>query len=252
MFTNNSTPFTMPVAPVGNYGGGGGFGYDGGSWIWFILILLIFGWGNGYGYGNGGGGVANNYVLSSDFATIQRQLSDGFGTTEKGVDTIRNGLCDGFYTEAQLINGVNTNIMQGFNTTQAQLADCCCKTQQNIKDTQYVIGNTGAGITNALKDGFCSVEKQSMQTNYNMATQNCATLQAIDKAADRIIEYMVNDKTQTLRDENNALRLAASQQAQNNYIVSQLKPCPTPAYVVPNPYCNCNCGNGYYNGTTIA
>ena len=48
-----------------------------------------------------------------------------------------------------------------------------------------------------------------------------------------------------------ALQLAASQQAQNNYLISQLKaPCPIPAYQVPNPNCcyanvnnGCGCGN---------
>ena len=68
-------------------------------------------------------------------------------------------------------------------------------------------------------------------------------LQAIDKVGDRIIDYLANEKAQTLRDENQALRLAASQQAQNNYIVSQLRqPCPIPAYTVPNPNCCYNTG----------
>ncbi len=32
------------------------------------------------------------------------------------------------------------------------------------------------------------------------------------------------------------LQLAASQQAQNNYLVNQLKPCPVPAYITCNPW----------------
>lgn len=84
-----------------------------------------------------------------------------------------------------------------------------------------------------------------MQSRFDAAQNNCATLQAIDKVGDRIIDYMAAQNAQNLRDENQALRLAASQQAQNNYLVNQLKPCPIPAYSVPNPFC-CN---GYgYNG----
>lgn len=30
--------------------------------------------------------------------------------------------------------------------------------------------------------------------------------------------------------------IAASQQAQNNYLVNQLRPAPSPAYIVQNPY----------------
>ena len=40
-------------------------------------------------------------------------------------------------------------------------------------------------------------------------------------------------------------QLAASQAAQNNYLVSTLRPSPNPAYVVANPYC-CNSYNSGY------
>lgn len=45
-----------------------------------------------------------------------------------------------------------------------------------------------------------------------------------------------------LRDQVQAYQLSASQQAQTANIVNQIRPCPTPAYVVPNPY-----GCGYNN-----
>ena len=58
-----------------------GFGGDG-SWAW-VLIFLIFALGgfgrNGYGFGGGtGSGATDNYVLASDFATLQRQMDSGF------------------------------------------------------------------------------------------------------------------------------------------------------------------------------
>ena len=85
---------------------------------------------------------------------------------------------------------------------------------------------------------------------------NCNTLQAIDKLGDRIIDYMSNEKVQSLRDENQALRLAASQAKQNQYLIDQIKPCPIPAYITCNPYAasygygygynnGCGCNNGY-------
>ena len=78
-------------------------------------------------------------------------------------------------------------------------------------------------------------------TRFEAQQMNCNTLQAIDRVGDRIIDYLAADKAQALRDENQALRLAASQQAQNNYLVNQLRPCPVPAYQVPNPYAGCGC-----------
>lgn len=247
--TSEMTPADIAACTCGGNNNGGMWGGDWSAWIIIFLIFAAFGWGNnngGFFGGNNGGGAAENYVLASDFATLQRQLSDGFGGVEKGIDTIRNGLCDGFYTEAQLINGVNTNIMQGqfalsneVGNVRNAVTDCCCKTQSAIADVNYNLATQANMIGRQIEKGFCD-------TNYNMATQNCQTLQAIDKVGDRIIDYMSQDKLQTLRDENQALRLAASQAAQNNYLVNQLKqPCPIPAYTVPNPNCcynGCGCG----------
>lgn len=250
---NNSTPFTMPVVPSGSYGGGNGF--FGGDGIWAIIILaIIFGWGNGFGGFGGGSGANANYVLSSDFATIQRQLSDGFNGIDNALDRQNAGICDLGYTNLSLNNQTNMNVMSGFNTTQAAIKDCCCQTQQNIKDTQYAIATTGAGIQGAIKDCCCDTEKQFMQTRYDNAQANCATLQAISDSTKQIIDYMAAEKAQNLRDENFTLKLAASQANQNNFIQNLVKPPINPCYVTQNPYCSCgNAGfYGYGYGTTIA
>lgn len=229
----------VPVVNVANGGCGNGSGMFGGDGWWaIILFALIFGWGRGNGgYGGAdGSGAAQNYVLASDFATIQRQLSDGFGGVEKGIDTIRNGLCDGFYTEAQLVNGVNTNILQTSNAISAQLADCCCKTQSNIKDgINQSIMNTSA-IQQQIERCCCDNEKLQLQNKFDAAQANCATLQAIDKLGDRILGHMADKELANLRDENAALRLAASQAAQNQYIINAIRPYPVPAFQSCNPY----------------
>ena len=75
-----------------------GFGGDG-SWAW-VLIFLIFALGgfgrNGYGFGGGTGSVSDNYVLASDFATLQRQIDSSTATLERKADATQQGLCDGF------------------------------------------------------------------------------------------------------------------------------------------------------------
>ncbi len=106
-------------------------------------------------------------------------------------------------------------------------------------------------ITNGLCDGFYTQAQMNNATNMNMmqgfnevnyngAMRHCETLQAIDKNADRIIDYLNAGKIEALRDENAALKLAASQMAQNEYIINRLNPPPIPAYTVPAPW---GCGN---------
>ena len=245
MFNSNAgtLPVSIPIG-VGNNGGfGNGNGFD--DIIALAIIAMIFGWnGNGGIFGgNGNGGASAGYVLQNDFATIQRQLSDGFNSIDNALDAQNSGICNLGYTALQLNNQLAT-----------QIADCCCKTQSGIERINTGNAMNTATITGAIKDCCCENEMIAMQNKYDTAQANCNTLQAIDKLGDRIIDYMAADKAQALRDENQALRLAASQQAQNNYLVQQLRPAPIPSYVVANPYCQCAngyIGTGYY-GTTIA
>lgn len=234
------------AAATGN-GNNGAWGGDWSAWIIIFLIFAAFGWNNGGGlFGGGSQGAADNYVLASDFSQLSRQIDSGFAGVERRTDSIINGLCDGFYTQAQLINGTNTAIMQGSNALSSQLAQCCCDIREGISGVNYNMAMNSTATQRAIENGFA-------QTGYNLATQNCATLTAIDKVGDRIIDYISNEKMQTLRDENQALRLAASQAKQNEYLVAQLGyQCPKPAYVVQPPQqvtfpTNCCGGVNYAN-----
>lgn len=219
----------------GGYGNGNGF--FGNDWAW-IVILLLFGYGGrGFGGFGGGSGVGENYVLATDFATIERKL-----------DGVNNGLCDGFYAQnTNMLNGfagVQQTLCQGFSGINSSIANlgyqqaqCCCDVKGAIKDVAYGNERNSWTISKQISDCCCDLEKANMQNRFDAQAYNCNTLQAIDKVGDRIIDYLANEKTQALRDENFALRLAASQSAQNEALLNKLSPCPSPAYVVPNPNC---------------
>lgn len=228
---------TMPVAPT-NSGGNGGFGWDGNG-SWFIIILFLFaflGWGNN-GWGNNGGnsgGVVDGYVLSSDFANIERK-----------IDLINGGLCDGFYAaNTTLLNGfagVNQNMNNGFQTAelsranqqaalmqqlnamQMQAAECCCNTQRSIEGVRYDMAAQACDTRNTVQN----------------ATRDIVENQNANSRA--ILDFLTNSKMRDLESANQELRLAASQSAQNNYLISQLRPCPSPAYITCNPWA----GSGY-------
>lgn len=222
-----------------NSGGGGMFGGDG-SWIFaFLIIAMIFGGGNwgiggSRGGGGAGGGVADNYVLATDFATIERKL-----------DGVNSGLCDGFYAVAQgtagiqqsIANGVytlgNGQTVQGYETRSAiagigsQLQQCCCDNRAAIADLKYTIAQgdcaMGAAVTNAARD---IIENQN--NNYRALH-------------DEIVANRMEDKNAQIMALNQQLfqqQLAASQAAQNQYLVGQLRPCPVPAYITCNPWAN--------------
>lgn len=228
--SSDGTMLTMPVAPA-NTGNGNGFGW-GGDGAWWIVLFLIFaafgGWGNGFGFGGGGNGVMDGYVLTSDFANVERK-----------IDSVNQGLCDGFYQQAQLINGTNMAMANGFGQAelsrsnqqaalmqqltamQMQAAECCCNTQRSIEGVRYDMAAQACDTRNMVQN---------------------ATRDIIDNANSNsraILDFLTQSKLQDLQSENQGLKLAASQAAQNSYLVSQLRPSPIPAYTVQNPYC-CN------------
>lgn len=250
----------------GNRNNGGGFGMDGQSGWWIILLFLVLGgrnWNGGGGTtfvtsGFGGLGCGGGCATQADVrAAVDQQ------TLISKLDNQTYGLADSTYALNNTINqnfrGVDNaicnlgfNIQQGFNGLGMQFADCCCKTQGAIAELGYQGAMNTNAITKQIADCCCDMEKMSMQNRFDAAMANNGTLQAIDRLGDRIIDYMCQNEKQNLRDENTALRLAASQAKQNQYLIDQLRPAPVPAFAVSAPYnfggcapisygCGCGC-----------
>lgn len=219
----------------GRNGNNDGFGDNGSWWVIIFLIFAFMGWGRNNGFGSGNGSVADNYVLASDFATIQRQLSDGFGDLTAQSRYIQNGLCDGFYAmNTSLLNGfagVNNSIMtngyetrNAINNVSSQLASCCCDIREGIQGVNYNLATNSCALQNTM----------NMNTRDIVDTVN-ANYRALH---DEIVANRIEDKNAQItaqQNEINALRLKASQEAQNAYLLSELKPCPQPSYVVNGP-----------------
>ena len=235
----------------------GMFGGDGSWWIIVLFVFAFFGWGNnGWGNNGNGGGYAATAATQAD---IQRGF-DNSAVISK-LDGINSGLCDGFYAMNNGMltgfNGINTNIMQtGFgiqqainadtvanmqntNALQAQLANCCCETREAIQGVNYNMAQNTCALQNTMNNST-----RDILDNQNSNTR-------------AILDYLCQKETADLRAENQALKLAASQSAQNAYIaanqeaqtaelIRRINPMPVPSYVVPAPYpysgCGCNTG----------
>lgn len=238
MLTSGNT-MSVPVV-TGLNDGNTGFGGDG----WWIILLFIFiaafgGWG-GNGFGSNNSGAMDNYVLTSDFSQLSRQLSDATAMTERKLDSVTNGICSLGYDQLGQMNGINTNILTQSNALASQLASCCCENREAISGVNYNMATQANTITNAINNGFC-------QTNFNAQTntrdivdsQNAGTQAILNKLSQMEVNAK-DDRIAELTAMNNDLRLKASQEAQNAYLVQQLgQKVPIAAYTVPNPYCNC-------------
>ena len=227
MFSNNCYGASVPLVANIDGNGNGNNGWGDGSWLWFIIVVFaIFGgWGNGFGFGgnNGRDGYPcatqadvraavdqqtliskidqQTYGLSSTFTALNDNLNSNF----RGID---NAICTLGYQN-----------QQGFNELGHQISDCCCTTQRAIDGVNYNL----ATQTNAIQNAMCNNTRDIID-NQNSNTRS-------------ILDFLVNDKLATLQAENQNLKLKASQAEQNTYLVNALRPCPIPAYNVPNPFC---------------
>lgn len=234
----------------GNANNGWGNGAWGADWLWIIVLFALFG-NNGWGFGgNGGCGNGNlNYELgkvatSNDVAVgfAQSATLNSLNDLKLGQAGIQQTLCQGF-------SGLNTAILQaqnanekGFAQVGYQLADCCCQTQRAIDGVNYNMAKNACDVTNAI---------------------HTSTRDIIDAQRDgtnAILNFLTQDKIATLQAENQSLKFAASQTAQNAYLTATIdagnaelirrlgRDCPVPSYLVPNPNCCYTPNFSAYNG----
>ena len=258
--SNDSTVMTMPVAPV-YQGNNGGFGNVWGvDWMSCLRQFVFFGgWGyggfGGWGGNAGGYGGGFNAPGAQGWAT-RADINEGFALNglQNGQTSIKDAVTNGFH-------GVDNAVCNlGY-----QLQQCCCDNARAIDGVNYNLATQASGIQNAIQG-----------VRYDMATQACDTRNTIQNSTRDIIdnanansrailEALNQNYIRTLENENQSLKLAASQADQNAVLKAAMDAnvaellrrtghdCPTAAYVVQPPqpvtFPNwCNTGCGCYNG----
>lgn len=160
---------------------------------------------------------------------------------------LNNAVCTLGYQNAQLINGLENTVQQGFNASnivalqnanaaQAQLADCCCKTQTNLMQ-----------LGNQIDRNFCT-------TNFNDQANTTAIIQNAHNDTDRILarlDAMESARKDELIAELRSKLANCGDQTTAQYIINQitsiLNPRAVPAYPAASP-----CGLGNWSPAVLA
>ena len=222
----NSNCASVPLVANIDGNGNGNNGWGDGSWLWFIIVVFaIFGgWGNGFGWGGNNGRDGYPCATQADVrAAVDQQ------TLISKLDQQTYGLADTFTALNNTLNsnfrGIDNAIctlgyqnQQGFNEVAHQISDCCCTTQRAIDGVNYNL----ATQTNAIQNAMCNNTRDIID-NQNANSR-------------AVLDFLVNDKLATLQAENQNLKLAASQAAQNQFLVNELRPCAKPAYITCSPF----------------
>ena len=228
MAENNDFALGYAMGTDSGNSGGGDFGFGGGGWgglLGLIVVASLFGWG-GRGFGFGGGGGYEGMATRAD-------INEGFALNNitSGITAIQQGICDSTYALNNAITSGFHGVDRGLCDLGYKLADCCCQTGRAIDGVNYNLSTQFAALGNTL----CGNTRDIIE-NQNANTRS-------------IMDFLVNDKISTLTAENQALKFAASQSAQNAFITANQeaqtaelirrlgRDNPVPAYVVPNPNC---------------
>lgn len=262
-----------PAALMAMMNNNGGFGGNGGWWwIWIILIWFCWGGFGGNGFGRGGNDAgrlasqlntdANTNLLmqaingnKEAISSLSNTLNCDINAVQTALNTINSGVsqisCDTKLSSCEVINAITS----GNASLASELANCCCTTQRSIDavnnnitkmgyESQLSVCNQTNTLQNAITSGFNSLMADNAVKFNIVGSKIDAQTQMINDKFCQLEMREMQNKIDTLRQENNQLALSASQQAQTANIVSQLKsPCPVPAYFVPNPNC---CQLDYY------
>lgn len=232
-------------APAVINGGSRNDGVFGGDGFWagiigLIAVAAIFG-------GNGGGLFGGN--RNAD-ASIQGRFDTQ--TIVSKLDGISNGICDSTFA-------LNSTMTNGFSGVQQTLCQGFSGVNGAIERQGYESRLATQGLSAQLASCCCDLKGGLGDIKYALATESCATRQAIADSTNAIIGFMTNQELAALRNENQSLKFAASQTAQNAFIAANQeaqtaelirrlgRDCPIPAYVVPNPNCCYPNGYGYGN-----
>lgn len=235
---NSGSPSIADIAAVTDGNRNSGWANGDGWWALIILFALFGGWGRGGLFGGNGGGCDSACATVGD---VQRGF-DNQGVTNK-LNGLENGLCSLGYDQLAQMNTLgNTVIQTGYqiqnaiqqdtiagmqqaNAIQSQLADCCCENRQAIAQVRYDMASDTCAVTTAIANAARDIT-ENQNANYRALH-------------DEIVANRIEDKNAQIADlqsQVQALNLAQSQANQNQYLISQLRPCPQPAYITCNPW----------------
>ena len=205
----------------------GGFG---GTWTWVFFLFFLLAWGGGglFGGGNsptregeltraelyGGPGQQDSFMNQSsimhELSAFERDATNNWG--EMKYDNLI---------------GVN-NIMSQMAANAAAQAQCCCETNRNIDAVRYENAKNTCDITH----------------NAQLNTRDI--LEAQNAGFQRILDFLTNDKIDSLRSELQSAQLQLGNMSQTTNLINSLRPYPTPAYITASPYTfaygGCGCG----------
>ena len=218
--------------------GNNGFGNGDGSWfIWLLFILCFCGWGgNGFGFGGRGNGAGLANEINNDYG--RSLLMDAIGGNRNALSNLATQLnctegqiqqaISALTTQVQNVgNQVGMSGMQTINALQqgnmqiaSQLADCCCRVNNNITamdgNVKLAMCQQTGTLQNAINNVAVGQERGFSNVAYETQRQTCDLHNAIKESTQTIVDGQkqaemreMQNKIDALREENSTFKSSA-------------------------------------------
>lgn len=218
--------------------GNNGFGNGDGSWfIWLLFILCFCGWGgNGFGFGGRGNGAGLANEINNDYG--RSLLMDAIGGNRNALSNLATQLnctegqiqqaISALTTQVQNVgNQVGMSGMQTINALQqgnmqiaSQLADCCCRVNNNITamdgNVKLAMCQQTGTLQNAINNVAVGQERGFSNVAYETRRQTCDLHNAIKESTQTIVDGQkqaemreMQNKIDSLREENSTFKSSA-------------------------------------------
>lgn len=193
----------------------------GGTWTWVFFLFFLLAW--------GGGGLFGGGSAATQGALTRAELADGLGRQDlfRNQDMILTEVSAFERDAANRWGSIQYEIMQGLNDNRFAQQECCCTTNRNIDAVRYENAKNTCDIVNTS-----NLNTRDILTNQNAGVQ-------------RILDYLTNDKIESLRTELQSANLTIQNMNQTTDLLNTLRPYPTPAYITCSPYTANNMYNAF-------
>ena len=243
---NNGIPFSIPVGGFGN-----GFGFNNGQTnlmdlLGFAIVASIFpnmfgGYGNGFGGnwggGNGAAGFLSNQINNDSgrelimqavtnqgeasrtaISTLSTMLGQDFNLVNGAIQSVQNALntigANQGMNALQVINAIQS----GNASLGAQFQQCCCQNQLAMANQTNTLQQSINGVGQQVAAKAAADQLMNCQTKYDLTDGANRNTQAILSKLSEMQTQTLQDKLESERDKNTALKGEISQLNQNQYI----------------------------------
>ena len=184
------TGYLLGMLNNGNNGGlFGGRGFE--DIIALIIVAAIFGNGN-FGFGNNGNN-ANTELLSSmvqrngvDLSQLAQTIGVSNDRIHDAIGQVSTQICNFAGQSGLSFQQVINSILTSQNAISAQLAECCCKTQNAILESNYLTERGFCNTNQTLAKGFSDIGYAFRDQTCNLEKAGSANTAAIIAKLDAI------------------------------------------------------------------